>query len=342
MKPLVSILIPAYNAEKWLTYTLHSALAQTWDNKEIVVVDDGSTDATLAVVRTFEVRGVKVFTKQNQGASATRNMAFSLCHGDYIQWLDADDLLAPDKIARQMEALQGLPSSRILLSGEWGSFMYRPSRAKFVPSGLWCSLPKSEWLMRKMEQNTYMQTASWLVSRELTEAAGPWDTRLLGDDDGEYFCRVLLASDGVHFVPGAKVYYRQAGPSSLSYIGGSNRKRDAQWVSMELHMRYLRSLEDSQRSRAACVKLMQNWMQNFYPERMDIFEKAKETSRALGGQIEIPTLSWKYSWIRALFGWHFALRTQHRLLRVKWSTLSHLDKILWDLEGQGSMAQFEA
>jgi len=82
-----------------------------------------------------------------------------------------------------------------------------------------------------MEQNVYMQTGSWLVSRELTKLQAV-DVRLLGDDDGEYFCRVLLASDGVRFVPGSRVYYREAGSGSLSYIGGSDRKRDAQWLSM--------------------------------------------------------------------------------------------------------------
>ena len=76
-----------------------------------------------------------------------------------------------------------------------------------------------------MANNVYMQTATWLVSREIAEAAGSWDTRLLGDDDGEYFCRVLMASDGVRFVPEAKVFYRMAGSSSLSYIGRSDRKR---------------------------------------------------------------------------------------------------------------------
>jgi len=59
-----------------------------------------------------------------------------------------------------------------------------------------------------MGQHFWMQTATWLVSRELTEAAGPWDTRLLSDDDGEYFCRVILASDGIRFVPGARVFQR--------------------------------------------------------------------------------------------------------------------------------------
>ena len=339
MKPLVSILIPAYNAEPCLAETLRSALGQTWENKEIVIVDDGSKDGTLALARTFESDIVKVFTQKNQGAAATRNKAFSLCHGDYIQWLDADDLLSPDKIAKQMAALGDVPSRKILLSGEWGSFMHRPSRTKFVPSGLWCDLPKDEWLMRKMEQNTYMQTATWLVSRELTEAAGPWDTRLLGDDDGEYFCRVLLASDGGQFVPGSKVYYRQAGSGSLSYIGGSDRKRDAQWISMELHMKYLRSLNDSERARAACVKLMQNWMFAFYPERPDIVEKARKVSEELGGKIGPPPLSWKYSWIKALFGWRPARRAQLRLQIFKWSMMSSLDRVLCRLEGPETTSQ---
>lgn len=328
MKPLVSILIPAYNAEMWLAETVRSALAQTWDNKEIVVVDDGSKDGTLTLAKTFESDIVRVFTKQNQGASATRNRAFSLCRGDYIQWLDADDLLSPDKIAKQMELLGDSSNPKLLLSAEWGSFMHRASRARFVPSGLWCDLSRAEWLMRKMEQNVYMQTATWLVSRELCQAAGPWDTRLLGDDDGEYFCRVLLASDGVRFVPGAKVYYRQAGSGSLSYVGASDRKRDAQWISMELHMGYLRSLEDSKRSRAACVTFMQNWMVSFYPERLDIFERARELAQALGGQIQVPRLSWKYSWIQALFGRYLARRAELKLQGLKWSMASNWDKVL--------------
>jgi glycosyltransferase involved in cell wall biosynthesis len=323
MNPLVSILIPAYNAEKWIAHTITSALTQTWQNTEIIIVDDGSKDETLAIARSFESDNVKVFTKENQGAAATRNKAFSICKGDYVQWLDADDLLAPEKISKQMEALGDSPDPKLLLSGEWGSFMHLPSRAKFVPSGLWCDLSKAEWLMRKMEQNVYMQTATWLVSRELTEAAGPWDTRLLGDDDGEYFCRVLLASNGVRFVPGAKVYYRQAGPGSLSYIGNSNKKRDAQWTSMELHIAYLRSLDDSRRARAACVRFLQNWMGNFYPDRLDIFEKAKDLSRELGGQIEIPSLSWKYSWIDALFGRRIARYAEVNLQRLKWSMVSY-------------------
>ena len=103
--PLVSILVPAFNAQEWIADTLHSAIAQTWENKEIIIVNDGSTDQTVAIARKFESESVRIITQKKQGAAAARNKAFSLSRGDYIQWLDADDLLSPDKIARQVEAL---------------------------------------------------------------------------------------------------------------------------------------------------------------------------------------------------------------------------------------------
>src|SRR5262249_23763397 len=193
MKPLVSILIPAYNAEEWIAETLQSAVSQTWENKEIIVVDDGSKDGTFEAAQKFSPR-VRVVKQENRGAAAARNNALSLCRGSYIQWLDADDLLSPDKISRQMAVAQGRQDNRLLLSCAWGGFMYRSNRANFNPTPLWNNLKPAEWLIRKLGQNLYMQPATWLVSRELTETAGLWNTELKVDDDGEYFCRVLLQS----------------------------------------------------------------------------------------------------------------------------------------------------
>jgi glycosyltransferase involved in cell wall biosynthesis len=334
MRPLVSILIPAYNAELCIADALQSAIAQTWEYKEIIVVDDGSKDRTLEVARRFESDQVKVVTQKNQGASATRNNAFAMSKGDYVQWLDADDLMSPGKTASQMQAAESSGDKRTLISGAWAHFMHRPYRAEFRPSPLWEDLSCEEWLMRKMENNTYMQTATWLVSRELAEAAGPWDTRLLGDDDGEFFCRVLLASKGTRFVPDSKVYYRMSGSSSLSYIGSSDRKLEAQWLSMRLHIGYLRSLVDDKRARAACVTYLQNWMFVFYPERTDIFEKARALANSLGSDLKVPALSWKYSWIDTLFGRIHAKRAQVVLPRLKWSLARELDKALLRIENR--------
>lgn len=331
---LVSILIPAYNAEDSIADTVRSALAQTWPCKEIIVVDDGSTDRTLEVARSFEANGVQVVAQSNQGAAAARNQAFSLSKGEYIQWLDADDLLAPDKIALQMEASHAGITNRTLLSSAWGRFMYRYHRARFVPTALWADLSPVEWLSRKMGQNLYMQTSSWLVSRELSEAAGPWDTRLLGDDDGEYFCRVLLASNGVRFIPDAKVYYRGPGLAfrSLSFVGNSTTKLDAHWLSMQLHIRYLCSLEQSEKVRAACLRYLQMSLIYFYPERQDIIQSAQGLARELGGQLEEPFLSWKYSWMKSMFGWRLAKMGQRVLLRCRWASERLWDRTLFRIE----------
>ena len=206
MQPVVSVLICAYNAEKTIAETLQSALAQTWQRTEIIVLDDGSTDRTAEVVRRF--KGVRLLSTENQGFSRAQNHIIGHSHGDYIQYLDADDLLAPDKIERQLGTLRKGDSRRVLLSSSWARFYYRTRSARFVHSSLCEDLVPVEWILRKLGENLHMQNATWLVSRELVDTAGDWDTRLHYDQDGEYFCRVLLASEGTRFVPGTGIYYR--------------------------------------------------------------------------------------------------------------------------------------
>ncbi len=327
MNPLVSILIPAYNAEAWIAETIQSALGQTWPQKEIIVVDDGSTDRTLTMARQFVSQGVSVISQQNQGAAAARNRAFSASEGQYIQWLDADDLMDPDKISLQMAAMERCPDKQILLSASWAYFMFRPYKAVCSPTSLWCDLSPVEWLVRKLDQNAFMQTATWLVSRELSVAAGPWDTRLLGDDDGEYFCRVLLASHGVRFVPEARTFYRITGAQSLSCIAGQERKLKAHLLSMKLHVAYLTSLEKSERVRTACLRYLQRQLPSFYPEQPDLVKEIENLAAAVEGRLGPARLSWKYAWIQKLFGWRVAKRTQLEYNKYKLSLIRSWDKL---------------
>ena len=335
MKPLVSILIPAYNCQQWIADTIGSALAQTWPKTEIIVVDDGSSDQTLAVGRQFASRNVQILTQANQGGAAARNTAFSVCQGDYIQWLDADDLLDRQKVEKQVRKLDECPSRRTLLSGAWASFGYRNRKAHFLPTRLWCDLTPVEWMLRKMGENLQMQTDNWLLSRELATAAGSWDTRLWKDNDGEYFSRVILASDGIRFVSEAKSYYRRAGFTSVSYIGGSNKKLESLFLSMKLHVRYLRSLEDSERTRAACIQYIRTCLLEFYPYRLDIARDLKQIASELGGHLEDHRMSWKYHWIMKCFGWHLGRRVQLLLPKLKLSSRIAWDKAMSRLEDRG-------
>jgi len=333
MSPLVSILIPAYNSERWIEETVRSALAQTWPRKEIIIVDDGSKDRTLALARKFASKEVTVVTQENAGASTARNKAFSVSQGEYIQWLDADDLIGPEKIASQMKVLERCASKRTAVTSSFGLFIYRSHKASFTPTALWCDLEPAEWLLRRWEQNLYMQPATWLATRELTAAAGPWDTRLSLDDDGEYFARVALASDAIKFVPEGRVYYRR-GFDSLSYTGRTQKKLASQCLSIELQVKHVCSLGDSQRMRSACLTFLQQWLGAFYPEQMEMSERMMKLARELGGELERPRLPAKYHWIQQTFGWDTAKRAQEFVPRIKRSLIRSWDRALFQLESR--------
>lgn len=300
------------------------------------MIDDGSTDRTAELGRRFASRGVTVVSTENQGLCAALNHAFQLSHGDYIQELDSDDVLAPDKIERQLAALRVGDSRRILLSSPWAPFYYRTRTAHFVRNSLWKDLSPVEWLLRKLSENLHMQNATWLVSRELFEAAGPWDTRLHYDQDGEYFARVILASEGIRFVPGTGIFYRASGVGSVSYIGSSDKKKDSLLLSMKLHIQYLRSLEDSERVRKACLTYLQNWYGTFYPERPDIVVELQSLASQLQGYLEEPRLGWKYAWMKPVLGWKAAKWAQAALPQLKASCIRHCDKAMYRLEARGA------
>jgi hypothetical protein len=185
-----------------------------------------------------------------------------------------------------------------------------------------------------MGENLYMQPATWLTSRELALAAGPWDTRLWYDDDGEYFCRVLLASEGTRFVPGTGVFYRITGVNSISYMGRSDRKRDALLLSVKLHIQYLRSLEDSDRVRKACLEYLRTKCVDIYPERPDIFKELQSLAGQLQGRLEVPRLRWKYAWMKPVFGRKAAKWAQVGLPHMKISLVRHFDRALFEWEGR--------
>jgi glycosyltransferase involved in cell wall biosynthesis len=330
MQPLVSILICAYNAEKTIAETLESAIAQTWPNKEIIVADDGSTDRTAEIVRRF--KAVTLVSIEHEGFSAAQNHAFNRSRGEYIQYLDSDDLLAPDKIERQMAMLQKKNNPRLLASSPWAPFYRRTRNAHFVQNSLCEDLSPVEWLSRKMREGIYMQNATWLVKRELVEKAGPWHTGLFYDQDGEFFCRVLLASEGTCFVPGTGIYYRSSGAGSISVIGNSDRKKESLLVSIKLHIKYFLAVEDSARTRAACVQCLQNWYPTFYSSRPDLAAEMESLAATFGGQLTPPKLPWKYAWIQKVWDWNTANAVQMRYNRLKGNAIRAFENAILQFE----------
>jgi glycosyltransferase involved in cell wall biosynthesis len=328
MTDLVSILMPAFNAERWIAQAIRSALEQTWPRTELVIVDDGSSDRTLDICRSFESRRVKVIAQPNRGAPAARNRALDAAQGSFIQWLDADDVLHPDKIARQMTAAHMLSDPRRLLSGPHGSFYYRLERAVFARTSLWRDSTPIEYFLARFLDNVWIQTGGWLVSRELTDAAGPWTDSPSPNDDGEYFCRVVMKSAGVKFVEEARTYYRIGNYDSLAHAS-SEAARESQFHSMDVSIKYLLAMEDSPRTRAAAIQLLQSYYPTFYLEtRLGMTERLQHLAKELGGELHIPALKWKYRPVEFLCGYRTAMRLSQVLPSLKGRAKREWDRYL--------------
>jgi glycosyltransferase involved in cell wall biosynthesis len=311
--PLVSILIPAFNAERWIGETLRSSLGQTWPRTEIVVVDDGSSDGTAAVVRTFG-RQVRLVQQPHRGCSAAHNEALRHATGDFIQRLDADDVLGPDKIALQMARLSG--DAGCVAVGEWARFYVRPEDATFVAARHSREGDPPAWLVRECAGGGPMlQPGLWLVPRPIADAAGPWDERLTLNNDFEYFVRVLLASREVRFTEGARLYYRSGNPSSLASL----RSPDAwqsQLLSLELGTAAIGRRRADARARRACADLFQQLAFDAYLEDDEVYRTAQARADAFGGsEIRLGGGPMLHALSRSL-GWRRAKRVKAAAYRL--------------------------
>ncbi len=334
MQPLVSILIPAYNAAPWIRESIESALSQVCLRKEIIILDDGSTDETLVLAKAYCSPTVHVVSQTNGGAAAARNKLLSLSQGDYIQWLDADDLLAPNKVCSQMEAAR-TRGKMTLLAGPWGSFYHQTSRAKFRPNPLWRDLTPIEWMITKLSDNAHMQTATWLISRELTDKAGLWDTRLGSNDDGEYLSRVMIQCEMVKFVPDAKMFYRITGSDRLSFVGQSRAKAQAHLLGIKLEIEHFLSLENSERTRSACSQRLRTWASNFYSEGDPLTLQAQEVAKSLDHMLTQPKMNWKYSWIEGIWGTTTARDVRRSYNHLKSRALRRWDSLFRERKKNG-------
>ncbi len=307
-QPLVSILIPCHNAAPWLAQTLESALAQTWTHREIIVVDDGSTDDSAGIAHTYADRGVRLILQENRGAAAARNHALQQAQGEFIQFLDADDLLAPGKIEAQVRGLGAAarPHRRGTV-GSASTTILRP--AVFAPEPNWHDSAPVEWLALNFAGRGMMPPSAWLTPRSLIDQAGPWDERLTLNDDGEYFCRVLLASSGVSFCAHARSFYRSNLTGSLS-----QRRTDAAWrsafLSHDLSARHLLERENSPRTRRACADLFQRLAFAAYPDCPGLVRECEAKVRSHGGSGQRPGGGRGFQFIARLLGWKLARRLQ--------------------------------
>jgi glycosyltransferase involved in cell wall biosynthesis len=326
--PVVSIIIPAYNAAQWIADTLQSALDQTWKNREIILIDDGSTDQTVTIAKRYESPALKIISQANQGPGQARNRGFRECQGEYIQYLDHDDLLSPEKIEAQLQVLMQNPERIVGVSGAV-YFMDGQEPSKGLRENGWPMVSTNDpinWLIDLFGPDgpfSMVPPGCWLTPRALIESAGEWDELPTPDDDGDFFTRVLIASSGIRRAEAGTFYFRK-------HPNGANRSCVR---TEELHWGALRSTErkaavilaksDAPRARRALANLFMNRAFASYPFYPEITKTAISRAKELGGASFFPRFgTWRGELLSRLIGWKLARKASvlyDRHVRAAWS-----------------------
>ncbi len=203
MNQIVSILIPCYNAERWIGQCIESALAQTWAEKEVIVVDDGSTDGSLKVIQSFGDR-IRWETGPNRGGNVARNRLLELARGEWLQYLDADDYLLPDKIEKQMQFITSNPGvdvafSRVIQETHEGGEVNQQVSLMLEPLDPWCLLVS--WDLP--------QTGALLWRKQAVASVGGWKVDQPCCQEHELYLRMLQAGHQFAYCEDYGAVYRQ-------------------------------------------------------------------------------------------------------------------------------------
>jgi len=307
----VSVIIPARNAGLWLRETIDSVLQQTWKNLELLIVDDRSEDSTSEIVRSFTDARVRLLEGPGRGAAAARNIGLAEARGAWLMFLDADDLLSSEKIERQLHALQGRPSC--IASCGWAHFVIRSDNLQLRPERCWRETMPLAWLQSSLSGGGMMQTACWMISRQIADRAGPWNEQLSLHDDGEYFTRVLLVSERNIFVDDCYVAYRRV-PGSLSRRRSMAAVKSAFDVCQLRQDQLLNVDQSPQTLRAIAIQWLQ-YLYEFSASDSEYAAVAWTHIRQL--QVSVPPVvgGRAFRCCQKLLGWQNAIRLRSLLRR---------------------------
>lgn len=200
--PTISVIIPAYNAEHTILDTIKSVQQQTFSDYEIIVINDGSEDRTLELVEQVEDPRLKVFSYKNGGLSTARNRGITRATGEYITFLDADDLWTPDKLEAQLAALEKHPEAGVAYS--WTNFMDEKGESFRAGEPIWF---EGNVYADLLSDNFIASGSNPLIRKKAIESVGEFDTTLRSCEDWDYMLR-LAARWAFVVVPKPQILYR--------------------------------------------------------------------------------------------------------------------------------------
>ena len=273
------------------------------------MVNDGSTDRSGEVLERYRDKGVKVISEKCGSASKARNRAFREAQGEYIKFFDADDLISPEIIERQVARLNGRQNA--VAMSAWGRF-YNDDIQTFKPNpqSVWRDMKGVDWLVEAVRDGQpMMQAGMFLISRDLAEKAGPWNEELTLIDDFEYFCRLFCEAKEILFVPNTTLFYRSGIQGSLS-AQKSRKARESECASILLGTSHILKRRSDPETRLACANVCQHLIYDLYPKNPDLRKKLQQRVSECGKPNIQPSGGKYFQKLRPWVGWKLARRLQ--------------------------------
>ena len=227
--PLVSVVMAMYNARPYVADAVESVLRQDYDNFELVVIDDGSTDGSSKVVERFTDPRIRLIRTENRGTSAARNMGIAQAHGAYVTFLDGDDLLLPRSLSSRLAGFENHDADCVFCSNLIVIYAHAHSETRnpvprHDPSETGRPWPAEFLIEQFIERKFYVFAQAFLISRPILQAIGGFDETLRVSEDVEFFSRLLPACHTLVETFEPYYVYRRI-PNSLSAIN-SRRKAE--------------------------------------------------------------------------------------------------------------------
>jgi glycosyltransferase involved in cell wall biosynthesis len=210
--PLISIIVPVYNGEKTIEETIATALRQTFKDFELIVVNDGSKDTTLEIVSNIQDPRLRIFSYENKGQAASRNRGLAHATGEFIAFLDADDLWTPDKLGFQLMALEENPQAAVAYS--WTDLI--DESGKFLRRGAHVTV-NGDVFARLLLSNFLDNGSNALIRKQALTEVGGFDESLPPAEDWDMWLR-LAAHYQFVAVPFPQVLYRVSTNSASSNV----------------------------------------------------------------------------------------------------------------------------
>ncbi|MGI4751817.1 MAG: glycosyltransferase family 2 protein [Janthinobacterium lividum] len=304
---LVSIIIPAYNATQTIDATIISALQQQgdWFTTEIIIVDDGSTDETTNILKNYQ-QNCTIITQSNFGTSAARQNGFEVCKGDYIQYLDADDLLSAGKIALQLKAL--LINDADIAYGDFEKFSKQNNQ--FIIAGLVEGAVKGEADVA-IFKSFWRPPAALLYSRRIAEKIF-WSTTLPVIQDARYLLDAVFRGGKLVYTPGIMAGYRINQLHSLSQYDQKAFIKDCFVNATEVYIIWKNDLKNQPEKRDALIEVLRNCITEFSITNQQLFNQAIDLLLKISPKY-IPQKSFSLK----VLSWMFGYRNAEKLASLK-------------------------